>query len=45
MESCVHALPAETEQAELVELIELLNANKNVHGILLQATSETHEFR
>ena len=34
MESCVHALPAETEQAELVELIESLNADKNVHGIL-----------
>ncbi len=42
MESCVHALPAETEQAELVEFIELLNANKNVHGILLQMPLPKH---
>ena len=42
MESCVHALPAETEQAELVELIESLNANKNVHGILLQMPLPKH---
>lgn len=41
-ESCVHALPAETEQAELVELIESLNANKNVHGILLQMPLPKH---
>ena len=42
MESCVHALPAETEQAELVELIESLNADKNVHGILLQMPLPKH---
>lgn len=36
LESITHTLPAEAEQAELVDLIEQLNADAAVHGILLQ---------
>jgi methylenetetrahydrofolate dehydrogenase (NADP+)/methenyltetrahydrofolate cyclohydrolase len=36
MRSLHHALPAETEEAELIELIERLNAEDDVDGILLQ---------
>lgn len=34
--SCCHRLPASTSQQELVALIETLNADTSVHGILLQ---------
>ncbi|MGC1274706.1 MAG: bifunctional methylenetetrahydrofolate dehydrogenase/methenyltetrahydrofolate cyclohydrolase FolD [Planctomycetaceae bacterium] len=33
----VHRLPAETSQAELLDLIALLNADPDVHGILVQS--------
>ena len=36
IEGTVHRLPSETSQEELLELIEQLNANPNVHGILVQ---------
>jgi methylenetetrahydrofolate dehydrogenase (NADP+)/methenyltetrahydrofolate cyclohydrolase len=35
-ESWVHTLPADTSQAQLLELIEKLNADPAVHGILVQ---------
>ncbi|MBR6006960.1 MAG: bifunctional 5,10-methylenetetrahydrofolate dehydrogenase/5,10-methenyltetrahydrofolate cyclohydrolase [Clostridia bacterium] len=36
LESVTHTLPAETEQGELIALLEELNADTAVHGILLQ---------
>jgi methylenetetrahydrofolate dehydrogenase (NADP+)/methenyltetrahydrofolate cyclohydrolase len=36
IESYCHRLSADTSQVELIELIEKLNADKKVHGILLQ---------
>ena len=36
MRSFDHKLPKETSQADLLALIERLNADKNVHGILVQ---------
>ena len=37
-----YALPAETEQAQLLELIETLNADANVNGILVQLPLPKH---
>lgn len=42
MASTVHTFPAETEQAELIELIEKLNDDGTVHGILLQMPLPKH---
>src|SRR5437660_1043741 len=36
MESWLHALPKETTQVQLLELIRQLNADPRVHGILVQ---------
>jgi methylenetetrahydrofolate dehydrogenase (NADP+)/methenyltetrahydrofolate cyclohydrolase len=36
MESWLHALPKETTQTELLELVALLNGDPKVHGILVQ---------
>lgn len=36
MHSEVHRMPAQTSQAALLELIESLNANPKIHGILVQ---------
>jgi len=36
MHSEVHALPAETTQSQLVAFVERLNANRAIHGILVQ---------
>ena len=36
MRSIHHELPGDTPQEELVELIETLNDDDSVHGILLQ---------
>ena len=36
MNSIDHALPAETSEAELLALVDRLNANPKVHGILVQ---------
>lgn len=40
--STVHSLNEDTKQSELVELIEKLNADDNVHGILLQMPLPKH---
>ena len=37
-----YELPAETTQAELIALIERLNANPAIHGILVQSPPPTH---
>jgi len=37
-----HELPAETTQAELIALIERLNEDANVHGLLVQAPLPVH---
>lgn len=37
-----YALPAETTEAELTALIEKLNADKNIHGILVQSPLPKH---
>ncbi len=37
-----YALPAETTEAELTALIEKLNADKNIHGILVQSPLPNH---
>ncbi len=42
MLSTVHSLPAETKQTELVSLIESLNNDDTVHGILLQMPLPKH---
>src|SRR5438105_14417167 len=36
MESWLHALPKETGQARLLELVSALNGDPSVHGILVQ---------
>src|SRR5262245_16298597 len=36
MESWLHELPQETTQAQLLELLDRLNADPKVHGILVQ---------
>src|SRR5436305_1422698 len=36
MQSGLHQLPAETSQAELLRLIDQLNRDRQVHGILVQ---------
>jgi methylenetetrahydrofolate dehydrogenase (NADP+)/methenyltetrahydrofolate cyclohydrolase len=38
----VHVLPAATAQAELIALLETLNGNARVHGILVQAPLPSH---
>ena len=40
--STVHSLNEDTKQSELIELIEKLNADDNVHGILLQMPLPKH---
>ena len=40
--STVHSLNEDTKQSELIELIETLNADDNVHGILLQMPLSKH---
>jgi methylenetetrahydrofolate dehydrogenase (NADP+)/methenyltetrahydrofolate cyclohydrolase len=42
MHSEVHALPADTPQALLLDFIGTLNANRNVHGILVQLPLPRH---
>jgi len=42
MASFVHRLPAETSQAELVDLVTRLNADREVHGILVQLPLPEH---
>jgi methylenetetrahydrofolate dehydrogenase (NADP+)/methenyltetrahydrofolate cyclohydrolase len=42
MHSEVHALPADTPQALLLQFIATLNANRNVHGILVQLPLPRH---
>jgi methylenetetrahydrofolate dehydrogenase (NADP+)/methenyltetrahydrofolate cyclohydrolase len=42
MHSEVHALPADTPQALLLDFIATLNANRNVHGILVQLPLPRH---
>ncbi len=37
-----YALPGETEEKELIELIETLNSDENVHGILVQLPLPSH---
>src|SRR5947208_16278149 len=40
VESWLHALPKETTQAQLLDLIAQLNSDPKVHGILVQLRSE-----
>jgi methylenetetrahydrofolate dehydrogenase (NADP+)/methenyltetrahydrofolate cyclohydrolase len=40
--SQTHILPAQTSEADLLKLIEKLNADKNIHGILVQAPLPKH---
>jgi methylenetetrahydrofolate dehydrogenase (NADP+)/methenyltetrahydrofolate cyclohydrolase len=42
IESVEYALPAETSQHELISLVEQLNADKNVSGILVQLPLPSH---
>lgn len=42
MESIEHRLPAETSQADLLALVERLNADPKVHGILVQMPLPAH---
>lgn len=42
IKSYEHALPAETTQDELLELVDTLNADKNVNGILVQLPLPKH---
>jgi 5,10-methylene-tetrahydrofolate dehydrogenase/Methenyl tetrahydrofolate cyclohydrolase len=42
MHSYEHKLPADTSEADLLALIEQLNADKNVHGILVQLPLPKH---
>jgi methylenetetrahydrofolate dehydrogenase (NADP+)/methenyltetrahydrofolate cyclohydrolase len=42
MQSFVHRLPAETKQAELMELLNRLNADPGVNGILVQLPLPAH---
>lgn len=42
IQSFEYALPAETEQNQLLELIDTLNADKNVNGILVQLPLPDH---
>jgi methylenetetrahydrofolate dehydrogenase (NADP+)/methenyltetrahydrofolate cyclohydrolase len=42
MLSVTHRLPAETTQAELLELVERLNADATIHGILVQFPVPDH---
>ncbi|MCP1198084.1 bifunctional methylenetetrahydrofolate dehydrogenase/methenyltetrahydrofolate cyclohydrolase FolD [Notoacmeibacter sp. MSK16QG-6] len=42
MNSYEHRLPAETTQAQLLELIDRLNADNDVHGILVQLPLPAH---
>lgn len=40
--SIEHALPADTSEADLVTLVEKLNADRNIHGILVQLPLPDH---
>lgn len=42
VDSHLHALPETTTQAELLALIDRLNADKSIHGILVQAPLPSH---
>ena len=42
IESQLHRLPAETTQAELLDLVDQLNASSEVHGILVQLPLPGH---
>ena len=42
IESISYELPEETTESELLELVEKLNADKNVHGILVQLPVPKH---
>ena len=42
MNSYEHKLPAETSEADLLALIEALNADQDVHGILVQLPLPSH---
>lgn len=42
MQSTLHRLPAETQQADLLALIQQLNADDTVHGILVQLPLPAH---
>jgi methylenetetrahydrofolate dehydrogenase (NADP+) / methenyltetrahydrofolate cyclohydrolase len=42
MYSEVHRLPAETSQEELIQLVQRLNADPNIHGILVQSPQPDH---
>ncbi|WP_026756405.1 bifunctional methylenetetrahydrofolate dehydrogenase/methenyltetrahydrofolate cyclohydrolase FolD [Sediminimonas qiaohouensis] len=42
MSSFEHKLPAETSQEELLELLDLLNADPEIHGILVQLPLPSH---
>lgn len=40
--STTHTLPADTSQEDLIALVEQLNADKSVHGILVQSPLPSH---
>lgn len=42
MASFVHRIPAETSEDELLALVQMLNANPSVHGILVQLPLPAH---
>ncbi len=42
MNGIIHRLPASTSQQQLIEQIELLNADTNIHGILVQLPLPPH---
>jgi methylenetetrahydrofolate dehydrogenase (NADP+)/methenyltetrahydrofolate cyclohydrolase len=42
MHSEVHALPADTPQSQLMAFVQRLNANKDIHGILVQLPLPKH---
>ena len=42
MHSVTHRLPAETSEAELVELVQALNADPAIHGVLVQLPLPAH---
>jgi methylenetetrahydrofolate dehydrogenase (NADP+)/methenyltetrahydrofolate cyclohydrolase len=42
MESFQHVLPASTSEAELLDLVQQLNADRRVHGILVQLPLPAH---
>lgn len=42
IKSILHILPEQTSEAELLQLLATLNADKNIHGILVQAPLPKH---